>query len=537
MYSFLFIIAILSSSLYGMKTTIRDEMEQKNNDWNKEFIFKAHKYLKGTYYHQDNVDKCGKLIDLSEETGDGLLMAKLVRICLPPEVVQTYINPYLSEPITTKYKHKLINHTGFKKEYIDHNNTWDLLQQHDGNYSAVPIIGHKYTMWDEHNKSRRNLITVDNKKYITQLISTQNKENIRYRLSVLDTNNLDEQGKHFALFKENKNDITTIKLLSTANPVSHCLFSNDSTLLVIGMSENINLGNVQIYDTKTVNNFGWWLNGSMSALCAAHHTPLFVIGSNKPNTVQRTNLFLFITYDHIQRLDGHNSPITWVEFSPDDTRLLTCSYDQEKEKSEITLWNTSIINKIALITTHTHRQYPIHKAIFICNGEKIMVMQKNGAFCLLDGLTGKNIEKNSLPMLEKRPFANPANQDNIPLIIWSTKYKLIISALDSNILFHSSETNKLLGAEHKLSDIAGIGLTADETTIVFIDTNKKAYKLPIYNAQACDHINFIEKEANIVDLYKMFNGCKKNKPSNTQYSFFSRIKSYIQKHQKKSATK
>jgi hypothetical protein len=80
-------------------------------------------------------------------------------------------------------------------------------------------------------------------------------------------------------------------------------------------------------------------------------------------------------------------------------------------------------------------------------------------------------------------------------------------------------------------------LTADENTIVFVDENERAYTVPLYENQDCSNINFIENQANIIQLYEMFNLRYNNKSSDASISFFPRIKSYIQKQQKKSEKK
>jgi WD40 repeat protein len=127
-------------------------------------------------------------------------------------------------------------------------------------------------------------------------------------------------------------------------------------------------------------------------------------------------MYLFITWENIQHLHGHDAPITHVEFSPDDTRLLTFSYDEEKDKATLSLWDTSNLNKIVMV----HRlKFAMYKAFFICNGEKILIMQKNGDFGLLNGLTGESIKKDNKPICKDHPFSEITHPKYAPLIIWS----------------------------------------------------------------------------------------------------------------------
>jgi hypothetical protein len=78
----------------------------------------------------------------------------------------------------------------------------------------------------------------------------------------------------------------------------------------------------------------------------------------------------------------------------------------------------------------------------------------------------------------------------------------------------------------------GMGLTADESTIVFVDANKNAHQLPLYSDQDCQEIDFIEKEANIVQLYEMLELRKNVKDFGKKTYFVTAMKSYIQEQQK-----
>lgn len=524
---YLLTIIIFSPSLHGMQ-----------GDWT---LYKALKNtspsnLKTLCYQQHNIDTYGNIINVAQELNDGPLMANLIQLCLPPELVQKHITPHLAQHVATEYRHALISHK-LNNNYctiknIDHRKQWKYVSHYDGSYSVVPKTDHTYTLWKE-NKSdtaRRICFFDDNKLYWALLRSTHN--NKRLTFASLDTENPYEQNKNFLL----QTDTETISMV-VDYPLSHQLLSNDSTLLACGFRENNEKHSVIIMDTKTQGGVRWKLNGSVNVLCAAHHSPLFVIGSNRASTSELPNLCLFITWAYQRILPGHNAPITCAEFNPDDTRLLTSSYDKKENKSITKLWDarhwgTQYYGKIKCIRTLTHPINPLCKAFFICNGEKIIIVYKSGGFGLLDGLTGKSVEKKCTPVCAQQNFVRESIPKIAPLIIGSSKNQLIISTYHTTIQCHSSQNGAWLGTIPTDHAIAQIGLTTDENTIIFMDNDENAYQLSLYSDEEVNDINFIANYANIVQLYTLLNIHAHNKKIDKATTCVEAIKSYIQEHQK-----
>ena len=359
------------------------------------------------------------------------------------------------------------------------NDQWNVLPRHDGTYSMVPNTGHELHMWQESNTNRKSSIIAEkNKTCVLELISPKNNDEISQKLAAIHSNNLAERNKKFIFLQEDKDNTTVIPFI-VPDPVSHCLFSNDNALLLFCCSKSINHGTMQIYNTKTEKRYGCRLNSSTSALCAAHHSPFFAIGTNNPQGAEFSNLFLLINHENIQHLKGHNASITHVEFSPDDTRLLTCSYNEKTNVSTLCLWDTSNVNKIVRVSTFEH--FARHKAFFMCNGERIKVTREvDDIFCLLDGLTGDSIKKNKELTFKHHCCTGDTIAPHHDMTIWSSKNKLMICSFGRKILFYSSETGKYLGSESYDNTITGIGLTADEDTIVYVDENENVYTLPLY---------------------------------------------------------
>ena len=510
----------------------------ENNDQSKELIFKAHKYLKGTYYHQDNVDKYSKLIHAADETGAKRLMARLIHICLPPEVVQTYINPHLSKSVIIKYKHQLIASkcltASFTTKPIYNNNQWDHLIQHDGTYHIVPKIKDEYIMWDNTHVKRRHTFTFkdDNNTYATERAFTKNKNAVRCTLSIPSSyDNQEEQNKIIMLAKHKKNNCSILTPISSKSNITHYLFSNDCSLVAIGTDkekENISLYNVALSCFEYAS-----LNGPISVLCSAHNSPMFAAGSSDAFFYDFPNIALIRWGKNDLPLGGHNAPITHLQFSPDDTKLLTCSYNKTNDISLLLVWD--IINFKCIYGVES--KSPLNKALFIGNGERIITIGRNGKAYFFNSLTGEQINK--VGHCWHNSF-NDTNRQDAPLLLCNNQDKLLISTLDDRIRFLKCTSGAYIGSMSTNTITIGLGLRTNKKTITLMNKSEAISHLKLYDKKDRNEIKFIKEEANIMQLYKMLSIYKQNKFSDKEThddkikSFILSIQSYIQKHQKKS---
>src|SRR4030095_8459745 len=240
------------------------------------------------YFNENNVYIYRTAINYAKESHDWPLMIQLINVCLPPEVIRKYISPHFSEPITNKYRHKLIaykfQNNFFQKTVINYDNDinkWGTFSRHDGTYSIAPKIDSTYTMWDANTTDRRNTATHRETSYTYRLLSQYNKKKDSYFL----IENEDEDNKKL-IFGINKEPC--IKITSKYQP-SHYCFSSDSKLLTIGFKKTDNLFNILLYDFSTYNaekpkNYAFSINGDIVVLCSAHYSPIFVAGGNNANT-------------------------------------------------------------------------------------------------------------------------------------------------------------------------------------------------------------------------------------------------------------
>jgi len=519
----LIILSILSSSLYSMKNNHKDWLLYK------QFITTPHHSLTFFSHHPNIVNTFGTIIDMAENINNGYLMAKLIYACLPLDIVKTYINPHLAQAIEKKYRQKLISYKYsnnlFKEKpiFCNENNLLITITNHDGAYKTAPHIGCNYTLWQTHGISAQHMHP-NKKTYSHLLLSNNSKKSMIYSLAEHNTKKL-----HY-LFSINYNK-TQIKF-DLIHPLSHYLFSADCTLLALCFVSPRTHINIEIYNTKKLSTsltkgYLITLDGTIKTLCAAHHSPIFVAGSNSFGAKKDQYNLVHITKKRQTFLKGHTSPVICTEFSPDDKRLLTCSYNPITQTSQLKLWDTSNNNNILCLYNAQYNEH-ILKAFFIHNGQRIITINNKGSSHLLDGITGYDIKKYKFNWNS----CCAINKNNTPLCIWSTINQLYMSIFKNNICIRKSTTGALLAPMITLTKTpTQAGLTDDENIIVFVDNNQKAYQLELYNQKDYNEINFIENHANIIQLYTLFNICKNNKGTAKTTSCVKIIKSYIQKQE------
>src|SRR4030095_2263712 len=471
-----------------------------------------------SYFNENNVYIYRETINYAKESHNWPLMIQLINVCLPPEVIRKYISPHFAEHISIEYKHQLIadkclnNH--FTLKPIKHNKEWHHVINHDGTYHVVPKTKNEYIAWNATNLSRRHTIKAmpnNNDTHIIERIFTKNN-NPRYTLSTSSLYNTEEGNKTIMFIKHKKNNCTMHTPMITQNEMTHYLLSSDCSLIAIG--ENRKDWNLTIYTTKSSSIDTFSLNGPISTLCSAHHSPMFAAGSSNPYTPNLPNIILI--QEHIAtHMPGHNATITSLEFSPHDTQLLTCSYNEQNNTSHLLVWN--ICNLPQCIYGRKWK-FRIDKAFFICDGKRILITKDNSPVTLLDAVTGNLIN-------DYETISN--NPEKTRLFIDNTQDMLFISIIGKTIKFYNSNSCKYLGQiTPSNTSPMSIGLTARKKEIIVVDKDEKISKLKLYNKQDYNEIKFIENHANILQLYTLLTICKNNKGSNKTTSFVETIKSY-----------
>lgn|GEM_PF-5204321 len=503
----LMMMSIFSIALHGMEDNIFLYKKLKNKS---EKDFELYCSLS---------KNLNKIIDVVEESRDGGLMARLIQYCIPRDIIKKCIAPYLSETIAVRYKQDAIAvrsvANSFNAEAINFDNRWRYMPRHDGTYSLVPIMETIYAMWVDQGEKRKHWIKHRKEVGDVERISVQ-KQNKLYAaaVSIIEKQ---EKGSQFYVCKENSRFKVVLPGL-----ITHYVFSHEGILLAFGGAE----GQVALFslpDKQLLNKIPS-LSGAITVLCSAHSSPAFVVGSNQTYTRDVSNL-MFIKRDKAIRLNWHDYSITCAEFSPDDSRLLTCSYNKKDKRSCLKIWKTADIGNDG-IGKSLSVEYQGHtkKAFFICNGKYIVAADKKGYFNLFDGITCKCI---NTYQLHWRYFVGNVKQGELPLFMWTNTSNLLIHAFDSSMIIRRGSSGRLLGRIPLCVNPVEMGITADEKTIIFMDENNKVYQLLLYDEHAEEDINFIKNKANIVQLYAMLDMCK-NKNSNEA---IKKIKLYIEDQQ------
>lgn len=468
--------------------------------------------------------------------------------CFPAETIAT-ITHFLQENIIKKFKRDLLIDKSHNKnlKIKDLNlSTNTIFRHHDGTYNIVPDMGKNYVMWDELNNKKkllRDLITLTTKKSETDIevciaLDSITSEKLPLRLSFPITEYTAHDKKNFYIITEQSPFADyIIQRKVTNDAITHYLFSYDHEWLALGTSgHNENFALFNLCSQKVT--YTHSLNGSISALCTAHHSPFFVVGS------QNGDLCL-ITLDCPFNFKNINKKrITAVQFSPNDTRFFYCKDNQ------LTLCNLITISsqkKPVLCHQNTSLiyEYFIEKAFF-SSDNTIIVALSDGQLFVINNITSDEMEEYKARW---RLFKTMYPNNQTPLMLHSNKHNLLflfnvekdIEGILNRFTIRELLTGKWLISQFFPGNSKAMGLTEDENNIIFIHEDNSTSLLNLYDNQDLQNINFIEKEANMYQLcllYYMYknseNDFKKQSNRNAHATeFVTTITSFIQKYSKK----
>lgn len=457
-----------------------------------------------------------------------------------PEKVNEEMKQSLRKIIATKFKHALLNHNF--QERTDRNN-WNALHtislglqkektfsHHDGTYSIVPDIGHNYIMWDESptNKTRASFYIGedDREGNYTKLLHGTLQGKPDFAVCIPDEqspNNQTEIVIAVPSTKQVQHLTCTLDL-----KLSHSVLSNDHQWCVWALQDksksSIDLFNL---DSRTAP-YSFNFKHPISALCAAHKSTLFAVCTAKGHLGFITPCPTIPTCAD-DTIDIH----THAQFSPDDHCLITYGGNILR----FYLLNQPP-NPTEYVLVKTDR--PIRKAIFSPDGKLIIIAMANGEFLFCDGTTGKVLEYYPATW---RIRSLSSIDDQAPLLLCSAKNNLLISldpACHTNTKIYTFVVRKLTNGRVLTAynfpgnNPKAMGLTEDEQSVVFTHNDNTVSLLPLYNKQDCKDTKFIERKANLYQLFEMFQVCQQYKSQQTKNinnlnatALVSAIRSYI----------
>ena len=472
---------------------------------------------------------------------------------LPQDLFQTHIRQPLAKIISGKFKYAILNHN-YNYQETDRDNN-ELLKHislglqkdivfryHDGNYTLAPDIGCNYVMWDEASRNRNILTHIHKndafKNKYAQLLCTKKQENSEITIC-------------FPVEQCRNNNKTTLAVHVTGKPgniyscksnVTHQVISNDGEWLAMALGCQLeNDNSVMLFNLASSEfDYTFPFTAPVTALCAAHKSPLFVACSKDNVQLIMPNYF---TYNLSNSNNTANNTIIGAQFSHDDRRLITyggniLELHYVDDESQLRKGSSSYMSRPIIMKNQ------IVKALFTPDDKLIIVAMANGKLGFYNGLTGQSL----LQYHATWSYDDVADIDNQPpLILYSSKNRLLFSYPAQHINFSTFVVRKASGKFDFLMSYnfypdnpKAMGLTEDERSVVFIHHDDKISMLHLYGDGDMMDIDFIEQEAHIYQLCELFQACKQYKthqPTKTRNfnarTFVNTIRTYIKSCKKK----
>jgi hypothetical protein len=451
-YAFITVFALICTTTHAMENS-KALLEKEKRIY--QYVKKQSIQKLAVYHKLYSLDP---IIDIAQKAHDGMLMATLMHIYFPPSennnIIKEYIAPYFAHAIVNNYKDTIIKHACLHKPALNEISAttgWQTLHKSDGTYWAVPQTTSSYKTWVNSNFSRKR-ISYHNQSYIT-LLEHINPD-CSYRVSA--------QEKEFnkILFSITKPEESEYFFIITPQSVMKALFNHDATLLLFFLLK----GDLALYNTQT-----------------------HLLDSDTFNT-QNEACF-------------HKTAILWAAFSPDNTRLVTASCPGN---------NTTHINIVptCLLTKEKDGKVKIFdrdiaasiRTVFFMDNDHLVIIKKNYTLEILNAHT--------LEVINTHFFAWPKSclknklyqQFPVSLSLQNNKNSFLVHTLDKNIAFIKDS-----GSRHTKLDFVptAIALSDDGNSMMLANKEDAFYEWNLYNAkeQAC--IDFIQKEADLMQLYEI----------------------------------
>lgn len=440
--------------------------------------------------------------------------------CLPEVILESFINPYLSELVIKKFKKKLL-------KYKHGMNTWDntiyqagfgcntkTFQYHNGLYTIIPDIA-EYGMWDGDNQQLLIDTISTNESSVSnwvRLAFHQGESSEILLLSPVE-NYLNSNTKFFKI-ATTKNSNTQIRQIFCEKNITQYLFSCDGNWLSLSSPQESN--KVIFIDIKEFQSIEYIFKDPIKAINIAHLSSMFAVAERKSVS--------FIIPEKDQKKVKIDLKPRFIEFSPNDRYLLMWG------NKKIVLCDLSAIQTKELVKLrYACFNFPIQKALFSPNSKTIVMALNNGHLFFWNDFF------NTIPIQRDNAFwKKNENLDNIsPLILWSKDSQLLFSlipikypnSLEYSFMVRKTKNGKLL-MHYAFDDNHPIamGLTKDEKTVVFTDKKNSLWKFDLYNEEDCGNIDFISKKAKVYQLCYLWNQVKKIKQLKSLKSFQSFIK-------------
>ena len=489
LYIFITIFAFICTTTHAMEKSIKKALLEKEKRIY-QYVKKQSVQKLAAYHKLYSLDP---IIDIAHKARDGALMATLMHIYFPPSksnIIKEYIAPHFARAIVNNYKDTIIKHACLHKPPVKEifATDWQTLHKSDGTYWTVPKTKSSYKAWVNSNFSRKR-ISYHNQSYITLLehINTD----CSYRISA------QEKDFNKILFSINKSEESEYLFIITPQTIMKALFSHDAQLLLFFLLE----GNLALYNTQT-----------------------HLLDSDTFNT-QNEDCF-------------HKTAILWAAFSPDNTRLVTASCPGNNA-AHINVVPTCLLRKEkgSKVKIFDRDIAASLRTVFFMDNDHLVIVKKDYTLETLNAHTLEVINTHFFAW-PKSCLKNKVDQPfHISLSLQNNKNSFLVHTLDKNIAFI-----KTSGARHTQLDFVptAIALSDDGNSMMLADKENTFYEWNLYNHQEQDHIDFIEKKADLMQLYELSALYEKNKiqkqhasKNKKVLSFTTLVRKYIKEQNEK----
>ena len=406
--------------------------------------------------------------------------------------IDSYVHRLVVPKLVLKFQHRLLNAQW--QDYEKDVKSWQAIpletqkqttfQYSDHRYAIVPGVT-DYAMWDG-DIGQYWSDTVEDKSQVVRLLSDISplNDHLFCFKKQYEENNMTS----FYLANSNSDKYTT---LSFRDRITSHIMSSDAQWLAFACSTPmINFFNIQT--RKFVE--GRMLSNNLTALCAAHRSPLFVACSEKTA--------LFIVPDEKDNGEYAISITpTSIQFSPHDTYLLM------HDGYQVLLWD---------IKNERWREIVFNQGdgirkVFFPSDNAAVVALKSGKLILWPDLS-RVLADDTVPRLNIGPwrhFTQIDIDDQAPVMVWSDTSKLLLS-LDPaahtddrmcTFVVRKSTDGRFLAYYNFMPDNPiAMGLTQDEKSVILLDKDNNACQLDLYKKGDIQNIDFIIKKANFYQL-------------------------------------
>lgn len=406
--------------------------------------------------------------------------------------IDSYVHRLVVPKLVLTFQHRLLNAQW--QDYEKDVKSWQAIpletsqqktfQYSHHRYAIVPDVT-DYVMWDG-DRGRYWLDTVEGKSEVVRLLSDISP--LHDHLFCPKKQYEEDNMTSFYLANLNSDKYTT---LFFPRRVTYHIMSSDAQWLAFACSNSaISFFNIQTRKFAE----GHMLDNNLTALCAAHRSPLFVA------CIEKTILFIVPGEKENAEYEIPITP-TSIRFSPHDTYLFM------HDGYRVLLWDIKNEQWREIVFDQDDG---IRKIFFLSDSAAVVALE-NGKLILWPDLS-RVLADDIVPHLDAGPWRHSTKidiDDQAPVMLWSDTSKLLFS-LDPaahtddrmcTFIVRKSTNGRFLTYYNFMPDNPiAMGLTQDERSVIFMHKDGNACQLDLYKKGDNQDIDFIIKEANFYQL-------------------------------------